>query len=129
MTRLLVCGSRDFADSDVVSDFLSGVAWRVRSSNGTLTLMQGGAKGADALADEWASYESGYDTERLQFDADWSRYGKLAGPLRNQRMLDEGKPDLVVAFVNKPLDESKGTKHMVGLARTAGVKTIVVEVR
>lgn len=36
-------------------------------------------------------------------------------------MLDEGKPDLVLAFVDKPLDQSKGTAHMVRIATEAGV--------
>jgi len=39
---------------------------------------------------------------------EWDELGKKAGPLRNQRMLDEGKPDLVVAFPG-----GGGTKDMV----------------
>jgi len=47
---------------------------------------------------------------------EWDKIGKKAGPLRNQRMLDEGKPDLVVAFSG-----SGGTKDMVRRAVKAGV--------
>jgi len=88
----------------------------------------GGAKGADKIAEEMASHEDGaYGSEILVFDADWNQYGKSAGPIRNGQMLDEGKPDVVIAFVDKPLAESKGTHHMVRIARNAGIPTYVVE--
>lgn len=51
--------------------------------------------------------------------ADWSKYGKAAGPMRNQKMLDEYKPDLVVA-----LPGGRGTADMVSRARVAGVEVI-----
>ena len=54
--------------------------------------------------------------------ADWKRLGRKAGPIRNQRMLVEGKPDLVVAFPG-----GKGTAGMVTLARNASVEVIVVD--
>lgn len=93
-----------------------------------LTVIDGGARGADHIAWEWSTKDScdGLFTHET-YPADWERYGKSAGYIRNQQMLDEGKPDLVVAFVDKPLAESKGTKNMVHLARLAGVKTVVVE--
>jgi len=55
------------------------------------------------------------------FDADW-KLGKKAGPLRNQRMIDEGRPDLVVAFPG-----GKGTADMVRRAEAAGVKVLKIE--
>jgi hypothetical protein len=57
----------------------------------------------------------------LSFPADWARFGRAAGPIRNQRMLDEGKPTLVLAFHNN-IVESKGTKDMVKRARKAGIR-------
>jgi len=125
--RVIACGSRTFSDSDVIDNVLLGFACQAWAWNETFVLIQGGAKGADKLADEWAACENGYSVERLQFDAKWDEHGKAAGPIRNGRMLDEGRPDLVIAFVDKPLAESKGTAHMVRIAREAGVKTIVVE--
>lgn len=122
MTRLLVCGSRDWDEHGLIATFLDGLL----STHDIRIVIDGGAKGADTKASLWAM-ASGIESKT--YLADWDRYAGLAGPLRNQKMLDEGKPDLVVAFINKPLDESKGTKHMVGLARAARVKTIVVEVR
>ena len=55
----------------------------------------GGARGADTMAAEWATARS---IPCLIYMADWSGLGPKAGPIRNQRMLDEGKPDLVIAF-------------------------------
>ena len=52
--------------------------------------------------------------------AEWHRLGRKAGPIRNQRMLDEGKPDLVVAFPG-----GTGTAGMVALACKAGVRVIL----
>ena len=51
------------------------------------------------------------------FEADWDRHGKAAGPIRNKQMLDEGKPDLVVAF-----EGGKGTANMIAQAEAAGVR-------
>ncbi len=54
------------------------------------------------------------------FKADWSKHGKAAGPIRNRRMLEEGKPDLVIA-----LQGGKGTASMIALAREAGVRVLL----
>lgn len=51
--------------------------------------------------------------------ADWKKHGKAAGPIRNQSMLTEHKPDLVIAF---PLGESKGTRDMIRKAKAAGIE-------
>jgi hypothetical protein len=51
--------------------------------------------------------------------ADWDGLGRKAGPIRNQRMLDEGKPDLVIAFPG-----GRGTADMVRRAREAGVEVV-----
>lgn len=56
--------------------------------------------------------------------ADWDRYGRAAGPIRNKVMVDS-KPDLVLAF---PYGESRGTRHCIRVANEAGIPVIVVEV-
>lgn len=121
--RILVCGSRTFDAPRVVASELAFVS---RFYDGNIMIIQGEAKGADRLAREWAEavgkpFES--------YPADWNTYGKRAGFLRNTQMLEEGKPDRLVAFVDKPLAESKGTKMMVDIARTGGVPCRVVEHR
>ena len=59
----------------------------------------------------------------IKFPAEWDKYGKAAGVLRNQQMLDDGHPDLVVYF-HKDLENSKGTKDMVTRAVDNKIKTI-----
>ena len=54
-----------------------------------------------------------------EYPADWQKHGRAAGPIRNQQMLDEGKPDLVVAF-----DGGRGTADMIARAEKAGVRVV-----
>lgn len=77
------------------------------------------ARGADSLAVQWAR---GYKITVEAYPARWSVYGKKAGYIRNKEMLDEGKPDLVVAFPG-----GKGTSMMIELARKAGVRVIEID--
>jgi len=56
------------------------------------------------------------------FLANWRTHGKAAGPIRNQQMLDEGRPHLVVAFPG-----GTGTADMVRRAKAAGVPVMEVE--
>lgn len=108
--RLLVCGGRDFDDfglmRDVLTEFEGGHA-------GITTLIHGGARGADALAEAWATMRR---IPCAAFPADWSRHGKAAGPIRNQQMLDEGKPDYAIAFPG-----GRGTDDMAERCIKAGV--------
>jgi len=90
--RVLVTGGRDYADRATfyfVMDQLHAV-------HGFDCVIHGAARGADALADAWAE-ERG--VVRLPFKADWRGDQKQAGPIRNSRMVHEGKPDMVVEFV------------------------------
>jgi predicted Rossmann-fold nucleotide-binding protein len=112
--RVLVCGGRNFDDFIRVSMVLD----RLHTSQGIDVLIEGGAAGADRLASQWA-WHCGVATER--YEADWENQGSFAGPARNKRMLDEGKPDLVIAFPG-----GRGTADMVKKARKAGVKVIEI---
>jgi hypothetical protein len=115
--RMLVCGSRTFSNKWLLEHVLD-------SFRDALTeVIHGDATGADTLGAHWAAYQG---IAVRAFPADWASEGKAAGPLRNRRMLAE-KPDILVAFTDKPLSESRGTNHMVGIARAAGVETFVVE--
>lgn len=119
--RVLVTGGRDYTNSSKVYVVLDGLNddATVNGGYGAITeLAQGGARGADTLARGWAAF---MDIRQQTFMADWDKHGKSAGPIRNQQMLDEFKPDLVVAFPG-----GKGTAHMVSIARKAGVEVIEV---
>lgn len=141
--RILVCGGRDFANPipydhsfenkksmdeyrfvmkelnslvlPLSKEFTENDNWLPTD----ITIISGMAKGVDSVAADWAVA----NYAKLEpYHADWNKYKKAAGPIRNQRMLDEGKPDLVIAFPG-----GSGTAHMKRIARSAGVKVIEVE--
>lgn len=115
--RVLVCGSRYFNDINLMSSKLT----EIQEETNFDTIIHGAARGADTLAEAWA-FRHGFTT--IAFPADWNKYGKGAGSIRNKQMLDEGKPDLVVAFRGP---NSRGTQNMIDQAEKAGVKTIIVD--
>lgn len=84
-----------------------------------LHIISGGAKGADSLAIDWAVINWVPFTE---YPADWKTHGKKAGFLRNTQMLNEGKPDLVIAFPG-----GKGTAMMLDISRKAGVAVEIIK--
>lgn len=83
-----------------------------------IILICGMAKGADLIAYDWAVVNW---SQVKEFSADWKTHGKAAGHIRNQQMLDEGKPDLVVAFPG-----GRGTADMVRRSKKAGVEVIEI---
>jgi cysteine synthase len=82
-------------------------------------VIHGAASGADTLADEWAKGKGIYVSA---YPANWKLYGKSAGPIRNQQMMDTEHPDLVVAFSG-----GRGTAHMSRIARKAGVTVLEIK--
>ena len=112
--RAIVCGGRDYADRGHLFSILD----RARVKIGLAHVIEGGARGADIMSREWAQAR-GVPFET--FAADWPAHGKAAGPMRNKRMLDEGKPDYVIAFAG-----GAGTANMMRQAEEAGVKVYVI---
>lgn len=116
MTRVLVCGGRDFTDQKLLDEKLDWFHSVMRFS----ALIQGECIGADLRAKSWAKSKG---IPVLPFKADWYPNGrsggldKSAGPKRNLRMLKEGKPDVVIAFNTG----GPGTRNMIDLAKAAGV--------
>lgn len=107
--RVLVCGGRNFEDSEMLDMVLD----EVHAETPITLVIQGLQSGADTLAARWA------DRHHIPCDgyrAEWRRYGKPAGPIRNTRMLTEGEPDLVIAAPG-----GSGTADMVNQARRANV--------
>lgn len=113
--NVIVCGGRDYSDRDKVEAALDELHER-HDFNRIIT---GAAPGADTFADAWAR-SRGLKVER--YFADWYNLGKAAGPLRNQRMLDAEKPQMVIAFPG-----GTGTADMVRRAEAAGVPIHRVE--
>jgi len=118
--RILVCGSRDWSRADVVFGELD--RWASHHSDAAITIIEGEARGADRMGRRWAE-DRGWPV--LPFPADWDLPGRAAGPIRNQRMLVEGDPHLVLAFT-VDLAASAGTADMVRRAVKAGVEHRVI---
>ena len=117
--RLLVCGSRAWSDYRRLRRTLEAT---VAQAEG-VTVIEGGARGADRMAGHLACMH-GWGLE--VYPARWQQEGRAAGVRRNARMLQEGRPDLVVAFTVGPLQQSRGTADMVRRAREAGVPVHIV---
>lgn len=110
--KILVCGARDYSDYEKIYNYLKN-----KNENGDIIVVEGGAPGADDLSKRAAV---SLNIEYREYKADWKRYGRAAGPKRNQQMLDCEKPDLVAAF-HPYIDESKGTKDMVNRSKKANI--------
>ena len=111
--RVLVCGGRDWTDGEAILRELE----RIHQETPITAVIEGEAPGADRLARQ-AADELGIPV--VPFPADWKRYGRRAGPARNQQMVNEGQPDLVLAF-HANAAPSKGTKDMIARAKKAGI--------
>ena len=110
--RALFCGSRLWRDREPILARLRGLPV------GSIVI-HGAAPGADAIAGEEADC---LGLRVMSFPADWNGLGRSAGPIRNQRMIDEGRPSIVFAF---PMQGSRGTWDMVRRARTAGIAVVI----
>lgn len=115
MTRVLVCGGRNFSDWALLKSQLDAENKKHQFS----ILIHGGAPGADTLAKTWAAISG---IPELQFLALWQTNGRAAGPIRNQQMIDEGKPELVIAFPG-----GRGTADMV--KRAVQHQITVIEIK
>jgi hypothetical protein len=107
--RVLVCGGRDFADAE----WMSRVLGAFHKALPIEVIIHGDARGADRMAGQWAKRQ-GIPVE--VYPADWQRHGRAAGAIRNQQMLDEGKPDHVFAFAG-----GRGTADMLRRAKAANL--------
>jgi predicted Rossmann-fold nucleotide-binding protein len=125
--KVLVCGGRNY-DSAEVSNWLHNFALidigerlgRYIRDGDIKAVIHGGASGADKGGARWGE-EIG--AKVIQFKADWRQWGNRAGPIRNRRMIVEGKPDIVIAFPG-----GAGTRNMIDQAREACIPVVLAPV-
>lgn len=122
--RVVVTGDRNWPDNGwfAIKERMTSIADDALCAPEYVLIITGGARGVDTQADLCASILS-YKTHVVH--AEWDKYGKKAGPIRNIRMLEQYKPHLVLAFHND-LENSKGTKHCVNQARAREIEVEVV---
>ena len=114
--KLAIVGSRDFNDYQLMSEFILS-KFDLPDID---TIVSGGAKGADALAERFAQE---YKLTLIVKDAEWEKYGRAAGPIRNKLIIEEA--DAVVAF---PSIQSKGTLNSIKFARKMCRKVEILNV-
>lgn len=120
--NIAIVGSRTFNDYDRVKREFEIVLKGMKEIYGPhvdITIVSGGAQGADKLGERLAD-EFGY--KKVIHYPDWKTYGKRAGFIRNQYIVDDA--DVVLAFWK---NNSKGTEHSIDLARKQGKKLYIVE--
>ena len=104
--RLGIVGSRYYTDYD---EFATLVNQIIEMYNFPTRVVSGGAKGADTLAKKWANQNKIPITEYL---ANWKKYGRAGGPIRNQQIVNN--IDILLAFI---APNSIGTLNAIELAK------------
>lgn len=112
--KVIIAGSRGFEDYN----FLRWNCDEILNFQKEVEVVSGTANGADKLGEKYAT-DNGYPIKR--FPAEWEKYGKSAGYRRNEEMAKYA--DALIAFWD---EKSKGTKHMIDLAKRYGLKITVI---
>lgn len=105
--KTIIAGSRKFTNPILLELAIE------QSGIQITTVISGCAKGADELGETWAN---SHDIPVLKFPAQWGKFGRCAGPIRNMEMADNA--DACIAIWD---GESKGTKNMIDLAHKKGL--------
>ena len=111
MFKVIIAGGRDFTDYDVLRQTMDNLLVNIKDE---IVIISGKARGADTLGERYAK-ERGYKI--IEFPADWDKYGKSAGYIRNAVMAQEA--DALVAFWD---GKSRGTQNMIKLANEYNLK-------
>ena len=119
--NIIIAGSRTFNDlktlTDATDKFLATIARMHFGRN--VTVISGTAQGADKLGEKYAGM---HKYKVTQMPADWERFGKRAGYLRNEEMAK-----IAHACIVFWKDQSHGSKNMIEIARAKGIPTAVIE--
>ena len=116
MLKVIIAGGRDFNNFDLLYNRCKHI---LRNIEVPIEIVSGTANGADKLGERFADI-MGYGIKR--FPAQWNTYGKSAGYRRNVQMGDYG--DMLIAFWDY---KSRGTKHMIDIARERGKMVYVIK--
>lgn len=109
--KTIIAGTRDATDYSLIEE-------SVKQSGFLITeVVSGCARGIDTLGEQWAQ-NNGIPVKR--FPADWNRFKKSAGPIRNQQMAEYSE-----ALIAIPSPTSRGTVDMINRARKLNLKVFI----
>ena len=117
---IAVTGSRRLSLTD---DEVEAIVIAAVGTSDIYRLCNGGQRGIDASFRRWFNRRVRGHRSLRTFKADWNEFGRQAGPVRNQRMIDDGA-DVLIAI---PDDESRGTWDCKARAEEAGMRVHLVE--
>lgn len=115
--HILIAGTRSFDDYELMKKACD-TAFPILSEIGNIVIVSGAASGADRLGERYAS-EHNYKV--LRFPADWNKYGKAAGPIRNAEMA--AIADFFILFWD---GYSAGSENMLVNAQKHAVPGIII---
>ena len=118
---IIVTGSRNYTDSRRVREILLSITLDSNINKEDITMYHGGCRGADRCSEQVAKT---FGWKVKTFHADWSQYGLKAGPIRNQRMVDEAinsNDKIKVIAIHEDINNSKGTIDMINRCKKAGL--------
>ena len=120
--RIIIAGGREFNNYELLKEKCDYYLSKAVKDGYKIAIVSGKAKGADSLGEKYAK-EKGYAID--EFPANWDKYKKKAGYLRNEEMAKHAKETngALIAFWDK---KSKGTKHMIDLAKKYGLHIRIV---
>jgi len=138
--KIAIVGSRDFSDYQLLKQTVSDYIYKMGSKEDCfaknciecdcnkipfycedgITIISGGARGADSLAEKFAD---DFGMQMLIFLANWNLYGKSAGMIRNNDIIKNA--DVVFAFWD---GQSRGTANSIKLAKEQNKKLYIIEV-
>lgn len=113
--KLIIAGGREFNDYNLLCDETN----RFIGLETNVEIISGLARGADQLG---CRYAADYGFPLRGFAAEWGKFGKAAGPIRNKLMAQNATH--LIAFWD---GKSRGTMHMIDYANKMGLKVKVVE--
>ena len=116
--KIIIAGGRDFMDYNLLKEKSNKILQEKRVSH-KIVIISGCARGADTLGLRYAS-ENAFDVE--EYPANWDKYGKKAGYIRNVEMAENA--DALIAFWD---GKSKGTKHMIDIATERNLPIRVIK--
>ena len=114
--RIIIAGGRDFNDYDYLKERCEYLLQFI--PKWSLTILCGKASGADTLGEQYA-LENGLKIE--YYPANWEKYGKSAGFIRNKEMVDNATA--AICFWD---GKSKGTKNTIDLCKKKGIPCRVI---